>query len=126
MKSQIKLIGLLLVLSMFTSCGDSKTLSYDESKQGAILEKDPSISPEDNLKDHLKNVEVAYSNVKILNENGEECACTNMNGKCTCKLENSKAAHACEVIDSKCTKKKVVEIDVSPEDESSFASLGFK
>lgn len=111
----------------FTACEETVTLSYSESTQGSILEKDLSKSPEDNLKIYLASAGASFSKIKILNKNGATCACTLLDGKCTCKLNNSIGANAgCDDVNSKCTADKMVKIEVDPNDVPSFNSLGFK
>lgn len=128
MNRPFKLLTYFLFLTiLFSSCTDTVILSYDESRQGAILEKNLNISPADNLNEYLLGAGASYSNVKILNENGETCACSFLNGKCTCQLNNAKGANPdCEHKNTKCTKRKLIKIAVSSGDVAGFNSIGFK
>ncbi|MEO1262878.1 MAG: hypothetical protein AAFZ15_28985 [Bacteroidota bacterium] len=124
-----RLIFLFLLISAFGCKDNLATLSYDESKQGAILSKDLNKSAEDNIKDHLSLVGANYSKVKITSLEGSKCGCAKFKSNCYCNLKNTQYANAknkCTVSNSECTAEKIIKIKVAPEDVEKFASTGFK
>ena len=121
------LVFCLLLLFTFSSCDDSVQLSYDEATQGAILSKDLTKSPIENVQIHLNTLSDSYSKIRIYNEKGVSCGCTFGKGNCLCKLPNGgDMGKGCSEKASTCTQNKVIKIKVAPEDAAKFAAVGFK
>ena len=128
MKKSIYLLAFLLI-GIFSCKDNLATISYDESKQGAILSKDLNKSAEDNVKDYLQSVDANYKKVKITSLEGSKCACAKFKSNCYCNLKNAPHANAknkCAIADSECTEQKIIKIKVAPEDVDKFAAVGFK